>query len=247
MADDIQPQRKAITENFWDKLTGTQKFLLIVIVIFPFYVAFTTARVSNYQCTYPNGTKTFPSYISDGDAYCGLLYPPEDREVPKNNMSNMQALIEAILILGLFFSIISKKELGRVPIPDAVKLIKSDLKKIQLLPTIEGESISIKDFEFQLPTGVITRYREENGMWKPFRYTLGMMAKDKITNVEHIYKGFFHPMTGYFDGFVPVDKEMRGWELCDKCGKEYDIAGITEREVQKFGQLRRGMSGQGGV
>ena len=248
MAEQTSPQRKTITENFWDKLTGIQKVLLIAIMIFPFYIALTTARVPNYQCNFPNGTKSYPTYSAQNfnSTYCGLLYTPENVKVPKNNMSNMQALIEAIMIASLFFSLISKKEFGRISIPEAIRMVKADLRKIQTLPTLAGEHISLKDNEFELPTGVITRYREDKGEWKPFRYTIGMKIMDKIHNVEHYYKGMFHPMTGFFDGFVVTDKEMIDWDLCSKCGREYDVAGITEREVQKFGEMRRGMSGQGG-
>lgn len=246
MAEPTSPQRKTITENFWDKLSGIQKVLLIAIVLFPFYVAFTTAKVPNYQCNFPNGTKTYPPYLTQttNTTYCGLLYPPEDIKVPKNSMSNTQALIESIMILSLFFSLLSKKELGRISIPDAIRMVKADLRRIQTLPTLAGEHISLKDNEFELPTGVITRYREDKGEWKPFRYTIGMKIIDKIHNVEHYYKGMFHPMNGFFDGFVVTDNELRDRDLCSSCGKEYDIAGITEREVQKFGELRRGMSGQ---
>ena len=159
-------------------------------------------------------------------------------------MSYVQALLETILILVFFFGLITKKEMGRISIPEAIRLIKQEMRKIQTLPTLVGESISLKDKEWELPIGVVTRYREESGEWKPFRYTFGMKITDKIKNVESYYKGMFHPMSGFFDGFVATDREMKDWDLCSKCGKEIDIAGITEREVQKMGQIRKGISGQ---
>lgn len=241
MADE-PPQRKTITIGFWDKLTNMQKLLLVVIIIFPFYVAFTTTKVPNYQCRFPNGTTYYPLNPIE-DVNCGLLYKAGDY-VPKNNMSYPQALLLAILILALFFSLITKKELGRIPIPIAINLIKEDLKKIQSLPSSDGNLIPLKGKQIELGESALTRYRDTPEGWKPFRYTIGMKVIDKNINVEHYYKAMFHPMDGFLDGYVPTIRQMEEWDLCPKCGKEYDIAGITKREIEKLGEIRRGISGQ---
>lgn len=113
------------------------------------------------------------------------------------------------------------------------------MRKIQTLPTTEGERIELRDYEIEIPTGVITRYVETN----PFRYTIGMKLTNKINNIELYYKAMFHPMTGYFDGFVPTDREMKDWDMCSKCGNEYGYKTHTTADLKKVYEIRREMAG----
>jgi len=233
-AQEVSPDaKKSATSGFWQKTTTIQKVLLILAVLFPFYIASTTKLVPNYSCL--NQTINGTLYTD-----CGVLYDYGDY-IPKSFMSNGQAAIEAIIILALFFSLYTSRTSGRIPISDAVRMLKAELKKIQLLPTIDGEFISIRGKEIELPTGVITRYRTEHKEWKPFRYTIGMKVTDRVNGIEHYYKGMFHPMTGYFDGFVPTDKDIKDWDMCSKCGQEYDVSTFTEEDVKRFFEMRRGM------
>ena len=229
-----EEETKKISINLWNKTTTFQKFLLLFIIGFPFYIASTTKLVPNYQCINQtiNGTL---------NTNCGVLYSDEDY-VPKSFMSNGHAIIEGISILILFFSFLAYKQIGRIPIPEAIRIMKDELKKIKELPTVEGESISIRNQEFTLPSGVITRYRENEGKWMEFRYTIGMTVKDP-NNPARYYKGMVHPYTGYFDGFVPTEKEMRDWDMCSRCGKEYDVATYTDKDLKKLYEIRRGISG----
>ena len=137
-----------------------------------------------------------------------------------------------------------KKELGRIPLPDAIRLIKQDLKKIQSLPTVAGEEMALKNMEIKIADSAITRYRDTPEGWKAFKYTIGMEIYDKIHNISQYYRCMFHPLDGYFDGYVPTSRKMEEWDLCPKCGKDFDIPGVTRREIEKLGEIRRGISGQ---
>lgn len=208
---------KSLTSSFWKSTTTFQKVMLVFIIVFPFYIASTTALVPNCQ-----NAENLTGGTTD---QCMVLYDYGD-SVPKDFMSNGQAAILVIVTLVLFFSLFQQTRKGRITVVEAIKIVKKELNEIKSLPTLDGGSIYIKDYNVEIPTGVITRSRKEKGVWKPFRYYIGMVLHNKKDDVPNYYRAMVNPMTSFFDGFVPSSTDIIDSDMCSHCGKHYDVRDV---------------------
>lgn len=170
-----------------------------------------------------------------------IIYSVEDHVPPTYVApSNMYLGIVGVLGLVLMFVLKERKIGRRLTEREAKEIIIKEFMKKKTMPLPNGK-LEIEEYDITDITSVISRYETVREERKVFRYSFCILMTHKRTKLPKYVKIYFHPYEGLIDGIVETDKDMRDYDMCSKCGKDYGVKYISPEEVYKMKELFQGL------
>ena len=229
-----QPKRDTpFITAIWKSTNTGAKVLFLGMVVFLFYLAWTTSLVPNTNSG--NETIVYGQISVSPD---GQLYQPESF-VPKGFVSNSKAILGVILLLALVIALKAPDLTSQQLLSEreVKELIMKEFRKKKKVPLPDGK-FEFKNQDFELVGDVVLRYaflRDE--VRSEFRYSCTLKAIDE-DNHEEYYKVSVHPYKAMIVDIVQTDSPLKDWDRCTKCGKLFDIKYLPTDELKLMGSLR---------
>jgi len=208
-------------QKFWNSMPNSVKIVFVILILYFFYLANSTAPVPNYN----NETKT-------------VLYTAHDY-VPKNYVSFSQAILGSILVFILtYLAVITDKEpLLLLTREEATELIKKEFEIMKKQGIFSKNAVLKLDLD---SGGAVLRtfMTSFDKTMKPYKWVFGGIVEENgLEEYVRIYVSALKP--GFVYGFYKTTEPFSGKDICPRCGQEFNVKLVVPPELRETKLLKR--------
>jgi len=199
--------------------TGSQVGLTIALIVFMFYLPYSTTPVPNLnnatgEYRYNENDKVPPSYVSNELAGLGIIL--------------VVMLFLSSRVTGLAKELLSERQFKEI--------VTREIRKKQTIP-LPDNSYEIKNWRFKVDPNIIPKYITEKGERTLFQYILQLTLTDSNEN-DYYYLVTGNPITGLIDGIVQTEDKLDYADKCPKCGRFPDEKIILPEEFKTLKDIK---------
>lgn len=234
-----ETEKKVGVPKIWQRLTWLEWGAIALLIGFIIYLHNVTGLVVNFNDT--NETRIINSIPNPPNT---VLYAPNSL-VPKSSVTNTHVFVGILITLIAVVILLGKKivQLRRATMFEAMRDLDKQIRELKTITLSDGRTmpITIKTHVTLTPI-FMTRYRFMPQDDKPeFRYTFLVHVEDKLEEVTHLFKAWYHPWTRFWDGFYETTTSLSDRSRCKYCGgTEYDVKYMLSDDLLKLREVRRG-------